>query len=88
MALVLPVAIWAQSGDVRLQVVLETDSGKVVIELYNETPQHRDNFLKLVAEGYYNGVLFHRVIIVPADMHSLESCSARAVTKPTRYLQK
>ncbi len=61
-ALVLPVAIWAQSGDVRPQVVLETDSGKVVIELYNETPQHRDNFLKLVAEGYYNGVLFHRVI--------------------------
>ena len=44
------------------QVKLETTMGDIVVELYNETPQHRDNFIKLVKEGYYDGVLFHRVI--------------------------
>ena len=44
------------------QVKLETSLGDIVVELYNETPQHRDNFIKLVKEGYYDGVLFHRVI--------------------------
>ena len=46
----------------RPQVLLETDSGNIRIELYNETPLHRDNFLKNVREGIYDGVLFHRVI--------------------------
>jgi peptidyl-prolyl cis-trans isomerase B (cyclophilin B) len=32
------------------------------VKLYNETPKHRDNFLKLAKEGFYNGTLFHRVI--------------------------
>lgn len=44
------------------KVKLETTLGDIVVELYNETPQHRDNFIKLVKEGYYDGVLFHRVI--------------------------
>ena len=44
------------------KVELETTYGNIVVELYNETPQHRDNFIKLVKEGYYDGVLFHRVI--------------------------
>ena len=44
------------------KVELETTYGKILVELYNETPQHRDNFIKLVNEGYYDGVLFHRVI--------------------------
>ena len=44
------------------RVELETTYGNIVVELYNETPQHRDNFIKLVKEGYYDGVLFHRVI--------------------------
>ena len=44
------------------KVELETSLGKIVVELYNETPLHRDNFIKLVKEGYYDGVLFHRVI--------------------------
>ena len=43
-------------------VELETTLGKIVVELYNETPLHRDNFIKLVKSGYYDGVLFHRVI--------------------------
>lgn len=44
------------------KVKLETSLGDIVVELYNETPQHRDNFIKLVGSGYYDGVLFHRVI--------------------------
>lgn len=44
------------------QVVLNTTLGKINIKLYNETPLHRDNFVKLVKEGQYDGLLFHRVI--------------------------
>ena len=44
------------------KVKLETTYGNIVVALYNETPLHRDNFIKLVESGYYDGVLFHRVI--------------------------
>ncbi len=43
-------------------VEISTDWGKIYMWLYNETPRHRDNFLKLTQEGFYNGTLFHRVI--------------------------
>lgn len=43
-------------------VEITTDYGNMVVKLYNETPQHRDNFIKLVKEGFYDGLLFHRVI--------------------------
>lgn len=41
---------------------IETTLGDIKVKLYDDTPIHRDNFLKLVKEGYYDGVLFHRVI--------------------------
>lgn len=44
------------------QVMLETTMGNIKLSLYNDTPKHRDNFLKLVNEGYYNGCIFQRVI--------------------------
>ena len=43
-------------------VLIETSYGNMTVELYNETPQHRDNFIKLVKDGFYDGLLFHRVI--------------------------
>src|SRR5690606_8867266 len=43
-------------------VKIETSQGSGIIKLYNETPQHRDNFVKLVREGLYQDLLFHRVI--------------------------
>jgi len=43
-------------------VELETDFGTMTIKLYNSTPKHRDNFIKLVEQGFYNDLLFHRVI--------------------------
>lgn len=41
---------------------IQTTAGPIRIRLYDDTPQHRDNFLKLAEEGFYDGVLFHRVI--------------------------
>ncbi len=41
---------------------IETSAGDIVVKLYNETPKHRDNFIKLAEEGTYEGTLFHRVI--------------------------
>ena len=46
----------------RTQVKLETTQGDIVVALYNETPKHRDNFLKLAKEGVYDSALFRRVI--------------------------
>ena len=42
--------------------LIKTSLGNIKIKLYNETPLHRDNFMKLVKEGFYNGSIFHRVI--------------------------
>ena len=44
------------------KVLIETDYGNMTVLLYDETPQHRDNFIKLVEEGFYDDLLFHRVI--------------------------
>ncbi len=44
------------------KVEIRTDLGNIRVKLYNETPKHRDNFLKLVREGFYKDLLFHRVI--------------------------
>lgn len=46
----------------RTLVKLETTMGNITVALYNETPKHRDNFIKLVKEGVYDNTLFHRVI--------------------------
>ena len=55
---VLVANVYAQSitDSLHHEVLLETDSGNIRIELYNETPRHRDNFLRLVRRGAYNGV--------------------------------
>jgi len=44
------------------EVVIETTLGNITIALYNETPLHRDNFMKLVNDKFYDGILFHRII--------------------------
>ena len=45
-----------------MKVKIQTMLGDIVVRLYDETPIHRDNFIKLVKQGYYDGTLFHRVI--------------------------
>lgn len=53
----------AKKGDGdRAEVTLTTSMGTIVVALYNETPLHRDNFLRLVEQKAYDGLLFHRVI--------------------------
>lgn len=52
-----------ESGkDSGVRVEMQTSSGNIVILLYDDTPLHRDNFIKLAGEGVYDGTLFHRVI--------------------------
>lgn len=43
-------------------IELSTDYGNMIIKLYDDTPKHRDNFVKLVEEGFYDDLLFHRII--------------------------
>ena len=45
-----------------MKVHIHTSLGDIVVRLYDETPKHRDNFVKLASEGYFDGTLFHRVI--------------------------
>ena len=48
--------------DYNRDVLLETSKGDITLRLFNLTPQHRDNFLRLVKAGFYDSILFHRVI--------------------------
>lgn len=61
----------------RRQIQVSTTFGDMILELYNETPLHRDNFIKLVEEGFYDETLFHRVIkdfmIQGGDPHSRDA---------------
>ena len=50
------------SADKSIKVKITTDSGTLVVKLYDSTPLHRDNFVKLVKEKFYDSLLFHRVI--------------------------
>lgn len=51
-----------KSAESRAEVTMQTTHGKIILALYNETPLHRDNFLAQVRRGYYDGLLFHRII--------------------------
>jgi cyclophilin family peptidyl-prolyl cis-trans isomerase len=44
------------------RIKITTDSGVITVRLYNQTPRHRDNFIKLVSEHFFDSLLFHRVI--------------------------
>ena len=58
-----PVTDMTQKTDTtNAKVEIETTMGNFTVLLYGDTPRHRDNFLRLVREGYYDGTLFHRVI--------------------------
>ncbi len=51
-----------RKNDLKKDIAMETDKGTIVIRLSDSTPLHRNNFLKLVKQHYYDSVLFHRVI--------------------------
>jgi peptidylprolyl isomerase len=52
----------AQTTNSHTLVKISTEYGDMTVKLYNETPLHRDNFIKLVEQGFYNDLIFHRVI--------------------------
>ncbi len=52
----------AQAQEKETLVLIKTTKGDITVKLYNDTPLHRDNFIKLVKEGWYNNSPFHRVI--------------------------
>jgi len=56
----LSISVFATEKEV--QVKIYTTMGNITVKLYNETPQHRDNFIKLVEEHKYDSIMFHRVI--------------------------
>ncbi len=51
-----------KKDDKQVKIIVHTDYGDMTAVLYNETPQHRDNFVKLINEGWYNNSPFHRII--------------------------
>lgn len=55
-------ALSACNTDKNRKVEIQTDYGNMTVELFNSTPKHRDNFVKLVKEGFYDDLLFHRII--------------------------
>ncbi|HJW29281.1 MAG TPA: peptidylprolyl isomerase [Saprospiraceae bacterium] len=61
-ACLLGLATSCQKKEKEYKALISTDYGDITVLLYNSTPKHRDNFIKLVKDGYYNGTLFHRVI--------------------------
>ena len=63
LAFIIIASVVARAQEPRQSVVeMETTMGTITLKLYDETPLHRDNFLALVNRGFYDGLLFHRVI--------------------------
>lgn len=58
----LPACGSGKNVDGETEVLIETSKGDIRVKLYNDTPLHRDNFVKLAKAGVYDGVVFHRVI--------------------------
>ena len=56
-----PADKWAALGEEPMLKIMTTD-GTMTVKLYSETPLHRDNFVKLAKSGFYDGLLFHRII--------------------------
>ncbi|MEO6584332.1 MAG: peptidylprolyl isomerase, partial [Ferruginibacter sp.] len=57
-----PVTVAPVKTDRTVRIKITTDSGIMVVKLYDSTPLHRDNFVKLVQQKFYDSLLFHRVI--------------------------
>ena len=62
LASIFPSQAQQPTDSIEHEVLLETSKGNIRVKLFNDTPLHRDNFLRLVRSGFYDGLLFHRVI--------------------------
>ena len=81
------VSVLAQEKEAKILII--TNIGKITVKLYNETPQHRDNFIKLVQENKYDSILFHRVVkqfmIQAGEKYSLNDSINRDSYKAPDY---
>lgn len=66
----------------RTEVVLETSMGDITIRLYDDTPQHRDNFVRLAREGFYDDIIWHR-IVEQSTIQSGDPCLKKGGARPT-----
>lgn len=60
--IILLMASCTDPGDGYTRAKIQTDLGDITVKLYNSTPEHKKNFIKLAEEGFYNDLLFHRII--------------------------
>jgi len=60
--ILISILVSCQPTQKRQKITIKTQYGPIICELYNETPKHRDNFLKLIKDSVYSNLLFHRVI--------------------------
>lgn len=78
---IIPGMLTAQSTDIpgteEADVKISTTEGDMLVVLFEKTPEHRENFLELAADGFYDGLLFHRVIrgfmVQAGDPHSRDA---------------
>lgn len=82
--LTIPTQVWAQKPSKFDElVIIETTFGDITILLYDQTPRHKANFIKLAKEGFYDGTTFHRVIkdfmIQGGDPYSKDSTKQNSV---------
>ena len=81
------ISVYAQEKETK--VLITTNMGKITVKLYNETPQHRDNFIKLVQENKYDSTMFHRVIkqfmIQAGEKYAPDDSINRATYKEPDY---
>ena len=89
-------SISASAQEEETKVLIETNMGKITVKLYNETPLHRDNFIKLVQEHKYDSIMFHRVIkqfmiqagekYAPDDSINMATYKAPDYTVPAEFV--
>ena len=99
-AILFSISVFAAEKETK--VLIKTTMGKITVKLYNDTPQHRDNFIKLVQENTYDSIMFHRVIKLfmiqagekypPVDSTRLTSFNAAAKdtldAKPPKFVKR
>ena len=59
---ILSLLLWSCGQNSKTYALIETEFGNMKVELYNSTPKHKENFIKLAEQGFYDSLLFHRVI--------------------------
>ena len=71
----------------RTEVLIETSEGDIVVRLYDDTPQHRDNFVSNIREGLYDGILFNRIVpdmVIQAGDTSLRADAPKVASEKTQ----